>query len=98
MGGPGGATVWRGTALNCTMSDHEIVLLHSRFELDTGTLRMCNNGAIVGRSLRVESNSGYISQLNVTVSSDMIGESIECAHDNGTTETIGSLTINTTKG
>ena len=37
MGGPGGATVWRGTALNCTMSDHEIVLLHCHFVSDTGT-------------------------------------------------------------
>ena len=96
MGGPGGATVWRGTALNCTMSDHEIVLLHSRFESNTGTLRICNNGAIVGRSLRVENNSSYTSQLNVTVSSDMIGESIECAHDHGTTDTIGSSTLTAT--
>ena len=46
----------------------------------TGTLKTCNNGAIVGRSLRVEDNSSYTSQLNVTVSSDMFGESIECAH------------------
>ena len=97
MGGPGGATVWRGTALNCTMSDHEIVLLHSRFESDTGTLRMCSNGAIVGRSLRVENNGGYISQLNVTVSSDMIGESIECAHDHdGATDMIRSSTLTAT--
>ena len=90
MGGPGGATVWHGTSFNCTMSDHEIVLLHSRFESNTGTLRMCSNGAIVGRSLRVENNGRYTSQLNVTVSSDMTGESIECAHDHETTDTIGS--------
>ena len=98
MGGPGGATVWRGTALNCTMIDHEIVLLHRHFVSDTGTFRTCSNGAIVGRSLRVENNGGYISQLNVTVSSDMIGESIECAHDHGTTETIGSSTLTAITG
>ena len=98
VSGPGGATVWRGTVLNCTMSDHEIVLLHSRFESDRGTLRTCNNGAIVGQSLRVENNSCYTSQLNITVSPEMIGETIECAHDHGTTNTIGSLTINTTEG
>ena len=72
----------------CIRDSNEIVLLHSRFESNTGTLRMCSNGAIVGRSLRVEDNGGYTSQLNVTVSSDMIGESIECAHDHGTTDTI----------
>ena len=67
----------------------------SRFESDTGTHRTCNNGAIVGWSLSVENNS-YISQLNyVTVSSDMIGESIECAHDhNGAM--IGSSTLTAT--
>ena len=101
MGGPGGATVWRGTVFNCPLSDHEVVLLHSRFESDTGTFRTCNNGAIVGQSLRVEDNSRYISQLNVTVSSDMIGESIECAHDHGgTTESdvIGSSILSTISG
>ena len=65
MGGPGGATVWRGTALSCTMSDHEIVLLHSRFESDTGTFRTCSNGAIVGRSLRVEDNTSYMKKYRM---------------------------------
>ena len=51
----------------------------------------------MGQTLRVENNR-YTSQLNITVSPEMIGETIECAHDHGTTNTIGSLTINTTEG
>ena len=99
VGGSGGATVWRGTVFNCPLSDHEIVLLHGRFESDTGTFKTCNNGAIVGRGLRVEDNSSYTSQLNVTVSPDMIGESIECSHDHGgTTNVIGSSMLHTITG
>ena len=77
-----------------------IVLLHSHFESDTGTLRMCSNGAIVGRSLRVEDNNSYTSQLNVTIGSDMIGESIECIHTPSATDVIvvGSSTINAITG
>ena len=82
------------------MSYHEIVLLHSHFVSDTGTFKTCNNGAIVGRSFRVEDNSSYTSQLNVTVSSDMIGESIECVHTPSATDVIvvGSSVINVITG
>ena len=38
-------------------------------------------------------------QLNVMFSSDMIGESIECIHDNGTAQTlIGNVSLNLTTG
>ena len=73
-----GGTIWTGSAFNY---DCEIILLHSRF--DTGTSGICNNGAIVGRSLSIEGNS-YTSQLNVTVTHDTAGKTIECASDNGT--------------
>ena len=41
-------------------------------------------------------NSYYTSQLSVTVTSDIIGESIECVHDNyeyTNTTVVGSITI-----
>ena len=85
MGGFGGITVWRGTAFNCSQSDNEIILLHTRFQSDADMLKTCNNGTIVGRGIRVENNSSFTSQLNVTVTPDVIGESVECVHDNETT-------------
>ena len=90
MSGPGGVTVWNGTALNCT--SNEIVLLHRRFTSADGAFDVCNNGSIVGQSLRVEDNF-YTSQLNVTFNSDMIGESISCVHDSTTIHVIGVSTI-----
>ena len=78
-----GATVWRGSAFDCVYTSNTILLFHSRFATPIGTISTCNNGAIVGRSLRVENNS-YTSQLNVTVSRDLIGKSVTCVHDNGT--------------
>ena len=78
MGGPGGATVWTGTALNCP-SD-EIVLLHGRFTQSDGTIRSCNHEATVAKSLYVNNNL-YISQLNITVTHDLTGRAIMCAYD-----------------
>ena len=98
MGGVGGTTVWKGTAFDCPSSSHEIILLHSRFKNERGTHKACNNGTIVGQSLRVE-NTSYTSQLNVTVSSNMIGESIKCVHDDGKVATsVESSTIIPTTG
>ena len=70
MGGPGGATVWTGTALDC-LSD-EIVLLHQG---STYEVRYCNNGTTVTQSLSVQDNL-YTSQLSVTVTYDVAGKMI----------------------
>ena len=106
IGEPEGITVWQGSAFNCTSG--EISLFHDRYESDEGAFGDCNNGDIVGRSLRVNSidnnNStvmSYVSQLSVTVSSNIIGKSIECIHDDGTTQTptvVGHSTITATTG
>ena len=58
----------------------EILLLHYRFP---SAVVECNNGAIVARSLSVEGNN-YTSQLNVTVTSDIAGTTVECGYDNST--------------
>ena len=76
-----GTTVWLGSAFDCVYSSNEIGLSHGRFAISIR--RTCNNGAIVRQSLGVENNS-YTSQLNVTVSRDLIGKSVTCVHDNGT--------------
>ena len=90
MGKPGGYTVWQGTAFDCSSG---IALFHGRFTSDEGAYGECNNGAIIGQSLRAE-NDTYTSQLNVKVSSDMIGNSIECVYDSGTsTITLGKFSV-----
>ena len=94
MGGLGGITVWKGTAFNCSQRDNEIALLHGRFQSE----KTCNNETIIGRGIRVENNSSFTSLLNVTVTPDVIGESIECVHDNGTLTTIGSSIVTTSNG
>ena len=73
-------TVWQGTAFRGC----EIVLLHLQFRGPTGTSGACSNGALTGRSMRVENNSTYISQLEVIIIPEMIGKNIVCNHDNGT--------------
>ena len=89
----GGTTVWQGSALNCENTVNTILLLHSRFTSDDGTSSTCNNGDIVGQSLRFE-NGLYTSQLKVKVRPDLIGRTVECHYDNGTAvTTIGSAII-----
>jgi hypothetical protein len=78
----GGLTIWTGSAFSCSSFRNEIVLRHSSFG-GTGTYWMCNNGAIEARSLSVEGNN-YTSQLNVTVTPDTAGTTINCSHDNFT--------------
>jgi hypothetical protein len=97
VGGLGGITVWRGTAFNCEVGA-AINLLHSQFVSEEGAFGNCNGGAIRGKSLRIENNK-YISQLVVTLSSDMSDESIECVYDNGRTITpIGNFSIDLITG
>lgn len=98
MGELGGITVWHGTAFNCDVGADSINLLHSQFVSEEGAFGNCNGGAIRGKSLRIENNR-YISQLVVTLSSDMNGETIKCVYDNGRTTTlIGNYSIDLTTG
>ena len=88
-GDSSGFTVWRGSAFDCKIE--EITLRHRLFT--DGVLGECNDGSIVAQSLR-EQDGFYTSQLNVTFTADLIGKSIECAHDSSNnTNTVGSLNI-----
>ena len=69
-----GYIIWTGTAFICSSTNNNIILSG---HYHTGTSRTCNNGAIVARILSAEGNN-YTSQLNVTVTSDTAGKTIEC--------------------
>ena len=96
VGSPGGLTVWAGDFfVHCLNGKRVMTLRHSPTqvgETSEFTDRTCNNGSIVGRIIRVE-NDSYTSQLNVTLTSDIVGRSIECSYDNGTIHRIGSLNL-----
>ena len=71
---------------------------HSLFRADNGAMGLCNDGAIIGRSLgTVTSSSLYMSQLtiNLTASLSVIGQTIECVYRTygGVETAIGSATI-----
>ena len=73
-------TIWTGSAINCLWG-YEIFLPHYHFNESERTIRHCN-GAIVARSLYVIDNL-YTSQLSVTLTPDIMGQTIKCATDNG---------------
>ena len=88
-----GVTLWTGSAFVCSSSSNELTLLKSNSDM-----RVCNNGAIVGRIIRVE-NDTYVSQLTVLVSAETVNMNICCLHENGSsTKLIGSSLLTTTTG
>ena len=79
----GGTTLWQGAEVfDCPAHSNEIVLRHINF--GSSVMGECNAGAIVGQSLRVESNS-YTSRLSVVYSERLNGKNVTCAYDNGLT-------------
>ena len=88
-----GITVWHGSAFSKCLPGQEISLLHSQFTGSRTARRDCNNGLIVAQSITVK-NGFYVSQLNITVTSDVIGKKVLCAYDtNSNFTTIGSLNL-----
>ena len=98
MGTENGFTVWRGSALDCI--GNAITLRHRLFILGEGAQGECNSGSVLGRSLRLEAGSFYVSQLSIRNSSEVVGESIECVlfDSNITDRLIGHAVVNTTTG
>ena len=95
MGTIDGFTIWRGSAFNC--EGNEITLRHRLFT-SGGAMGECNRGSIVGRSLRIANGSFYTSQLSIRVSSEVIGEGIECLHEDTNIILIGHAIVNVTTG
>lgn len=97
----GGATIWRGTAFNCSEENNQIRLRHSQFASADGVVGSCNKGAIVGQSIGKENNC-YSSRLNVSIDVLFNNKTVECVQDsfsstNGTTE-IGQSSFNVISG
>lgn len=85
-------TAWQANIVNCENGTlDEIILLHN---LNYSTqIRICNNGTIVVQGIQFNAeNNSYTSQLNITVTSDMAGKTIECSSSDSDTP-IGSYTI-----
>ena len=83
-------TVWDGSAISkfCPETGRQILLFHSRFNSSMTNSKMCDNGTVRVQTVRVENN--YTSQLTITVSPDILGDNVMCAHvrdHNGTTTT-----------
>ena len=58
----------------------------------------CNDGAIVGQSLRVEDDC-YTSQLSVTISLDLNNKTVRCVHRSSVgTNTIDESTLTVISG
>lgn len=100
FGGVAGVTIWRGNGFNCPRSNNEMILPHSywyyMYTWSRDVHWSCDNGHILGTIVRVENNSisfSYTSQLNITLTSDLINTSIECVHDNGMSETVVGSTV-----
>ena len=83
----GTATLWRGSAFDCPQAGSEITLRHSLF-VSNGVFRICNNGDIVGHSIRVVNNS-YTSQLNVTVRESFNNKTVQCVLSSNEGRTVG---------
>ena len=92
-----GATVWKGTAFDCSLTSNEFVILHY-INYTSQKSQTCNNGAIIGRVARAEADS-YTSQITVQINDELNGTTIVCAHDNGTDSVeIGSAILNIPTG
>ena len=93
----GFATIWSGSALGC-----EINLLHERYNGSSNYNKTCSNNIIGGNVFLNMTEDGiysYRSQLNITVTANIFGESIKCIHEGGNTTNndniIGSYVIST---
>ena len=81
-------TVWGGTAFNCA-GRNEISLRHRQFPNAIGE---CNDGSIVGYSIQIAGNC-YTSRLDVRLSADLQGRTVNCSVDDGAVTLIGTMTL-----
>ena len=94
----GGNTIWSGSAFNCSSTENEIILRHTQFASE-GTFGDCSSGAIVSRSIGVEDNNCFVSQLNVTASTNFNRKTVVCGYSSNTGPIfIGNETLNVISG
>ena len=94
----GGATVWRGTALNHCPNER-ITLLHSYFNrIGYNISDTCGNiGQVIGRAVSVV-NDSYTSQLVININQNLIGTNAECARQSDGELYVGTEQILLTTG
>ena len=87
----GTITVLTGSAFNCSSSNNEIPLLRT----EGNSTKSCNDGLIFGYNKpRTSGDWLHTTLLNVTITSEIIGSTITCSNDNGSTEEeIGNYTV-----
>ena len=83
----GVATVWRGSIFNCARMTNSVSLRHSQFSNIETVVGVCNDGIIKAHEISVSGNN-YTSRLNITIDESMLGQTIECAHDDGRSENV----------
>ena len=94
----GVATVWQGSIFNCERMANSISLRHSQFSHIETVVGVCNDGAVIARGVSLYGNN-YTSQLNITINESMLGQTIQCAHDDGRhVNVVGQKTIMNDKG
>ena len=92
-----GATIWKGTAFNCSLTNNELAVFHTVNFTSQRSLP-CNNGAITVHAIGAE-NGSYKSQVTIQVSDELNGTTVVCAYDNGTLSIeIDSAILNITTG
>ena len=79
FGGDTSITVWGGSAFNCTDRLNEISLLNNQFGLESAKGE-CNDGALIAYGIQAAKNC-YTSRLDVRLSADLHGQTINCSVD-----------------
>ena len=80
--------MWKGAALQDVCMLQDILLLHREFASGIAGVSECSGGGTVAwRTLGVENNF-YMSQLNITYTTGLIGRAVVCAYDNVVDEVI----------
>ena len=90
-----GATIWTGSLFDCTSND--IILSHRLFEDGSvsGARGECNNGAVTAQGIGVsrENNTNcYVSQLHISMNTDINNKTVACIHDFNATATVVDTT------
>ena len=79
----GGVTVWSGTAFDCPGFNNQIALAHVLYSGGTA-VGTCTNGAINSNGTTDTGGAEpcYTSELSVTISANMDGQTVVCTRDN----------------
>ena len=77
-------TVWSGTAFDCPANN--VILVNGQYSGGTA-IGTCTSGAIIGNGTSVDTSGAepcYTSELSVTISANMDGQTVMCSRDDVT--------------